>query len=86
MNSIPKMITSLKAALDESDAPTAQREAHSIKGSVVTFGAESLREIAFRIEQLAAQGDLTGAIDLLVGLDRQWLRVEGEVQRRQTDK
>jgi len=80
------MITSLKAALDESDAPTAQREAHSIKGSVVTFGAESLREIAFRIEQLAAQGDLTGAIDLLVGLDRQWLRVEGEVQRRQTDK
>ena len=79
------MIISLKAALDESDAPTAQREAYSIKGSVATFGAEPLREIAFRIEQLAEQGDLTGATELLADLDRQWLRVEGEVQRRQTD-
>ena len=58
LNSTPEMITSLKVALDESDAVMAQREAHSIKGSAATFRAESLHEIAVRIEQLAEEEDL----------------------------
>jgi HPt (histidine-containing phosphotransfer) domain-containing protein len=75
------MITALKTALNQSDGATAEREAHSIKGSAATFGAESLREIAFRMEQLASQEELGAVSDLLGALVEQWIRVEQELQR-----
>ena len=81
LRSLPNMITALKTALNQSDGATAEREAHSIKGSAATFGAESLREIAFRMEQLASQEELGAVSDLLGALVEQWIRVEQELQR-----
>jgi CheY-like chemotaxis protein/HPt (histidine-containing phosphotransfer) domain-containing protein len=87
-----QMMTALKAALHQvedsrngADAQTARREAHSIKGSAATFGAETLREIAFHIEKLAAHGNLAAASELLTTLNQEWIRVEQEVQRMLTE-
>ena len=82
LRSLPNMITALKTALNQSDGATAEHEALcSIKGSAATSGAESLREIAFRMEQLASQEELGTVSDLLGALVKQWICVEQELQR-----
>jgi HPt (histidine-containing phosphotransfer) domain-containing protein len=60
-------------ALDSGDPATVQREAHTVKSVFATFSFESGRELAFRLEQLAAAGNLNGAdvltAELLAAID-----------------
>ena len=81
LNDMPRKIAGLKHALDQSDAGTATREAHSIKGSSATFGAEALRALASRMEQLASEDDLDAVKALLTDLDRVWTTTEQVLQR-----
>jgi HPt (histidine-containing phosphotransfer) domain-containing protein len=76
-------IDRLKSALSQEDAATAEREAeaHSIKGSAAAFGAELLREIAFRVERLASEEALDMASDALVDLGQEWTQIVQELQR-----
>ncbi len=55
---VPQRIEALQAAFDDGDADQARREAHTIKGASANVGAEALREMAFRVERAAADGDL----------------------------
>jgi CheY-like chemotaxis protein len=73
---VPNRLTTLKTALEQSDAPTARREAHTIKSNAAAFGAGALREIAFRIERLATENNLAAAKELLSDLHQEWIRVE----------
>ena len=63
----------LADALDSSDPAAVQREAHTVKSVFATFSFESGRELAFRLEQLAAAGNLNGAdvltAELLAAID-----------------
>ena len=54
----------LQAALVAADAVALRREAHTIKSMLATFSYEAGRELAMRLEHLAASGSLTGADSL----------------------
>ena len=85
LGSTASQIDRLKSALSQEDAATAEREAHSIKGSAAAFGAEPLRELAFRVEQLASEEALDTASDALADLDQEWTQVVQELQRVLTE-
>lgn len=57
----PSYCRALTDALDSGDPAAIQREAHTVKSLFATFSFESGRELAFRLEQLAAAGNLNGA-------------------------
>jgi two-component system, sensor histidine kinase and response regulator len=54
----PRLIRELKQALVAADAPEVQRAAHSLKGLIANFDAAPVQQLAFRIENLARDGEL----------------------------
>jgi PAS domain S-box-containing protein len=70
----PKRLAELHDAIEAGDAERVGQAAHAIKGAVATFGAESARRFAARLEDTAREGRLGSAGTLLAGL-------EVEVQR-----
>ena len=65
LDDIPKQIETLKACLETDDAPTSERQAHTIKGAAATVGGEALRKVAEDMERAAREGDL----DLVAALE-----------------
>ena len=69
----PVLLDEMRTALDESDATTARRAIHSLKGLASTFFATNVNELAQRWEQEAASGNLatlkvTGAEEMSVAI------------------
>jgi PAS domain S-box-containing protein len=62
----PSQLKRLCARLDESDAPGARLQAHTLKGAAATVGAEALHAIAAAIEADAAELRFDRCPDLLV--------------------
>ncbi len=58
---ILRQVIALKSALAAGDAPAARREAHTIKGTVATLGAQAVRDVAMAAEHAARDNDLAGA-------------------------
>ena len=58
----------LEAAMAAADAPTLQREAHTIKGLLATFSENAGATLAQQLEDLAKQGALEGAEALTAAL------------------
>jgi HPt (histidine-containing phosphotransfer) domain-containing protein len=54
-------VSSMRSALDSSDAKTFGRVAHSIKGAAGNIGAVQVAVVALRLEQLAAGPSLGSA-------------------------
>ncbi len=64
----------LEAALASGDAARLRREAHTVKSVLASFACERGRELAWRLEELAASGSLDGAserVEELVSVIRQ---------------
>jgi HPt (histidine-containing phosphotransfer) domain-containing protein len=57
----PGQIARLTDALDNDDATTAERLAHSIKGASASVGAEQLRDVGLAMEKACREGDLRAA-------------------------
>ncbi|MCV6637527.1 response regulator [Candidatus Albibeggiatoa sp. nov. NOAA] len=55
----PKQIAKLEEAITNNDTATAERAAHSIKGSSRSIGAMRLGQAAFQLERLAKDTELT---------------------------
>ena len=58
---LTRQLGALEAALAASDAASARREAHTIKGTVATLGANAVRDAAMAAEHAARDGDLASA-------------------------
>lgn len=58
LNDIPVQLQSLDEALKASDAKTAERVAHSIKGASATVGGERLRQVALECETFGRENQL----------------------------
>ena len=56
--------SALEHALAGSDMAALQREAHSVKSMLATFSFEKGRELAMRLEHLAAAGNPDGVASL----------------------
>ncbi len=80
LEDIPKQIESLRGSLDAEDAKAAARHAHSLKGAAATVGAESLRNLAFALEQASLAEDLASVKASLGLLEREFGRVQQAMQ------
>ncbi len=70
LDDYPSTFEKIKNAVAASDASSLEHHAHSLKGSVSTFGAGRAFEAAFELEKKGRAGDLTGAQDGLRRLEQ----------------
>ena len=54
----PPLVTKLQAAIEAQDAEAAQRAAHAVKGLILGCGGVRAGQVAQRVEDAAARGDL----------------------------
>ncbi|HEY3058596.1 MAG TPA: Hpt domain-containing protein [Chloroflexota bacterium] len=57
----PQRIAALRTAIRNDDARLLEQAAHALKGIAGTVGANEMRDIAHRLEQLGRQGSTAGA-------------------------
>ncbi len=85
LNDFPQMLDTLRDSLMNADAETFKRTAHSLKGMLRNFQAESAAETAFELEQIGDRGKLDGAdqvVDSLAGeLDDVALKLKQLVEK-----
>jgi PAS domain S-box-containing protein len=70
LDDYPSTFEKIKGAVASRDATALEHHAHSLKGSVSTFGANRAFEAAFTLEKQGRSGDLTGAPDGLLELEK----------------
>jgi two-component system, sensor histidine kinase and response regulator len=68
-------LLALESALRELNAEMFKREAHTIKGSSANMGAKGMREIASRLEQIGASGELDPAFQVLASMKSEFEQV-----------
>ena len=66
----------LAAAVENADSKQVKSYAHSIKGSAANMGAKQLSEIAYRLEHMASQDDLSEAEELLQKITTEFEKLE----------
>jgi HPt (histidine-containing phosphotransfer) domain-containing protein len=81
LEDLPSRIAALKVGLAGGRAPDVRLAAHSIKGSVLTFGASESAEAALAVERLAAAGNLPAAATALPTLESALERLRGALRQ-----
>ena len=59
-------------AVTKKDFETIKSISHSLKGASGNISAKALRESFIKFEQISKNNDLTGAAELLTGMDKQF--------------
>jgi len=77
LDDVPKQIEALRGYLETGDAPSAERQAHTIKGASANLGGEALRAVAFEMEKAAKAGNLEYVRAHLPELENQFTRLKG---------
>jgi CheY-like chemotaxis protein/HPt (histidine-containing phosphotransfer) domain-containing protein len=80
LEDIPKQIEVLKGCLEAGDVPTAERQAHSIKGASANVGGQALREVAFEMEKAGKTGDREAVTARLPELEAQFARLKAAME------
>ena len=70
LSDYPSTFEKIKSAVASSDATALEHHAHSLKGSVSTFGADRAFEAAFALEKQGRSGDLRNAQEGLLHLEQ----------------
>lgn len=65
----PDRVEGVSMGLENGDTELAERSAHSLKSSAANLGAQAVRLVSGRIEELLERGDSQGARDLLPELE-----------------
>ena len=80
LDDYPRALEKIRSAVAANDASGVEHNAHSLKGSVSTFGAKDVFESALALEKQGRSGNLSGALDSLSNLEKalQALRPELE--------
>ncbi len=81
LEDIPRQIAALRCYLNAGDAPGARRQAHTIKGAAASVGGESLRAVAFEMEQAGESGELHAARASLADLEAQFRRLKEQMEK-----
>ncbi len=84
LDDYPSTFEKIKGAVASSDASALEHHAHSLKGSVSTFGANRAFEAAFALEKQGRSGDLTGAPDHVAQLEQALEALRPELVQLQT--
>jgi len=75
----PKQLEELQDAIGAGDAERIAQVAHSLKGAVGYFGAQTVNALAYRLETMGHQADLEGALAILQQLERELERLRAFV-------
>ena len=62
---IRKQLQTLDVSVKEGNSAMVLMEAHSIKGAASTLSADKIASLAYQLEKMGREGDLTGADDIL---------------------
>jgi len=81
----PATFERIKEAVASRDASALEQHAHSLKGSVSTFGANRAFEAAFTLEKQGRSGDLTAAPDSVLQLEQALEALRPELVLLQTE-
>ena len=76
LSDIPQQIQALKAFLEDGDALGTERQAHTIKGLAANFGGKKLAAVAFEMEKLARNQNLTCVGAFVNDLETQFERLK----------
>ena len=76
----PAILQRLRAAVGAEDAERSCFEAHTLKGSSRTLGAEALGTAAALMEDAAKAGDLAAAPALLDGIESEWAALSARLE------
>jgi CheY-like chemotaxis protein/HPt (histidine-containing phosphotransfer) domain-containing protein len=71
----PRMLSDIQDAVRDGNAEALQKAAHALKGSVSNFGAEAAVQVAFKLEMMGRNQDMTDATQALKELEREIGRV-----------
>jgi PAS domain S-box-containing protein len=76
----PKLVTTLREAVERGDAAELRRAAHTLKSNAATFGAPALANDCRILEDMGATGMLGGASDGVSRVENGWERLEQELK------
>jgi PAS domain S-box-containing protein len=68
----PALLATLRRSLDREDAEELRRAAHTLKSNGATLGAEHFSELCRELEQLARNGHLADASELVDRIEREY--------------
>ena len=77
----PSQLGHLHSRLDESDAPGTRLQAHTLKGSAATVGAEALHAVALEMETAVTESRMDHCRNLLPHLNDEFERFKTTVER-----
>ena len=67
----PKLLRTLRKAIEEGDADSAMRSAHSLKGEVGYLGGTGASQAAQQLEDMGAENKMAAAPETLILLERE---------------
>ncbi len=70
-----KLISEMRAALENGDFKALEVSAHTMKGMLGNFEAKAAKEAAFKLEQMSKEGDFSKAASAFTNLERELERV-----------
>ncbi len=81
LDDIPRQIEALRGYVEAWDAPGAERQAHTIKGSSANVSGEALRALAAEMEKAGQAGDLGSVRARMDELDREFVRLRAAMTK-----
>ena len=80
INDYPGMVAALRHSFEKADSDTMSRTAHSLKGMLRNFQADTAAEMAFIIEKKGEQGEFEGVDQVIEKLAAQLDEVAEKLQ------
>jgi PAS domain S-box-containing protein len=71
----PGMLAEMRQSLEQGDAATLRRTAHSLKSNSADFGAKTLADLCREVEMMGKTGALDGASEKLASVEVEWAQV-----------
>jgi two-component system sensor histidine kinase/response regulator len=81
LDSAPKLVESVRAAVHAGDTEALAGAAHSLKSSSANLGVGRLSDLCKELELQGRRGDLTGAAERLADIEAELLRAEQALRR-----
>jgi HPt (histidine-containing phosphotransfer) domain-containing protein len=81
LSEYPNLFDDVQRAVEQSNASSLERAAHTLKGSLSTIGAEFAAQTALSLELMGRTGQLDGASEQLGNLNMALTRLATELHR-----
>jgi two-component system sensor histidine kinase/response regulator len=84
LDDYPQSLDLIRQAVAQGDQSSLERHAHSLKGSVSTFGAQEAFDAAQALEKQGRTGDMSSAEEGLAKLEQALINLRPELEALQT--